>query len=325
MTATIIPVTSEAQWLAERAKDVTSTEVAALYGLSPYVTEFELWHRKRDGVTEAPQDNDRMRWGQRLESAIANGVAEDHGWSVKKRAVYVRLDEFRLGASFDFEIEADLLNPLRLGVSRGPGLLEVKNVDGLIFRDQWLVVNDAREAPEHIELQLQTQLEVSGFEWGCIVALVGGNQAHTLIRQRDPQIGADIRRRVRAFWKSIDENKPPKPDFRADADFIIKQLRRNANAGEQITADAELENLLSVYRVQAAKQKEAEEARDAVKAEILMRVGTAAKVVSRLGTVSCGETKDSKGTLVTPDMVGTYVGARSGFRQFHFYPAKDSQ
>lgn len=317
MTATVIPVTSEAQWLAERAKDVTSTEVAALYGLSPYVTQFELWHRKRDGVTEAPQDNDRMRWGQRLESAIANGVAEDNGWSVKKRAVYVRLDDHRLGASFDFEIEAD--------AKRGPGLLEVKNVDGMVFRDQWLVVNDAREAPEHIELQLQTQLEVSGFEWGCIVALVGGNQAHTLIRQRDPQIGADIRRRARAFWQSVDENKPPRPDFRADAEFIIRQLRRNANAGEQLTADAELESLLSVYRVQAAKQKEAEEARDAVKAEILMRVGTASKVVSRLGTVACGETKDSKGTFITPEMVGTYVGARSGFRQFRFYPAKESQ
>lgn len=315
MSATVIPVTSEAQWLAERAKDVTSTEVAALYGLSPYLTEFELWHRKATGVTEAPMDSERMRWGQRLESAIAHGVAEDHGWQVAKRAVYTRLDDYRLGASFDFEIHGD---------PRGPGLLEVKNVDGLVFREQWVMVNDAREAPEHIELQLQTQLEVSGFSWGCIVALVGGNEAHTLIRQRDEVIGRDIRARTRAFWQSVDAGTPPKPDFRRDAEFIIRQLRGRADAGKSVDADPELDNLIAVYQRQSAAQREAEANRDAVKAEILLRIGDAAKVRSKLGSLSCGETKEAKGTLITAEMVGTYVGARAGFRQFRFYPAKET-
>lgn len=313
MTTTIIPVTSEAQWLAERAKDITSTEVPALYGLSPYVTEFELWHRKATGVVEAHGDSERMRWGRRLESAIATGVAEDNGWQVRKRDVYVRLDDLRLGASFDFEIDGD---------PRGPGLLEVKNVDGLVFRDQWHVANDSREAPDHIELQLQTQLEVSGFAWGCIVALVGGNEAHTLIRTRDEEIGRDIRGRARAFWQSVDSGTAPRPDFVRDSEFIIRQLRRHAGT-EAIKADAEIDNLLAIYQRQAAAMKAAEESRDAVKAEILLRIGTAAKVTSKLGTLSCGETKDSNGAFITADMVGTYVGGKAGFRQFRFYPTKE--
>lgn len=48
MTVEIIQITSEAQWLGERKKDITSTEIPALYGLSPYKTEFELFHEKRD-------------------------------------------------------------------------------------------------------------------------------------------------------------------------------------------------------------------------------------------------------------------------------------
>lgn len=34
MSTTTIEIVTEQQWLAERAKDVTSTEVAALYGLT---------------------------------------------------------------------------------------------------------------------------------------------------------------------------------------------------------------------------------------------------------------------------------------------------
>jgi len=313
---TTIEIVSEAQWLAERAKDVTSTEVAALYGLSPYVTEFELWHRKRDGVAVSIEDSERMKWGRRLESAIATGIAEDHGWQARKRNVYGRIDECRLGASFDFEV---------VDAARGPGLLEIKNVDRMVFLDQWHEGADGViEAPPHIEIQLQTQLEVAGYGWGCIVPLVGGNEAHTLMRDRDRDIGDDVRRRTAAFWRSVEAGTPPRPDFERDAGFIIDALRRHANAGETVDADTALEALLQEYADAAREAADAERRKNAAKAEALMLVGTASRVRSQIGAVSCGEVQDSAGTLITPDMVGTYVGARRGFRQFRFTPRKET-
>jgi len=103
MTIQRIEIENEKQWLAERAKDVTSTEVSALFGLSPYLTEFELFHQKRDGVTVKFEPNERMKWGNRLESAIAHGAAEDMGWNIAKFNVYMRVQEARIGSSFDFE------------------------------------------------------------------------------------------------------------------------------------------------------------------------------------------------------------------------------
>ena len=44
-------------WLQERMKDITSTEVSALYGLSPYLTEYELFHTKKDGVVVRIEEN----------------------------------------------------------------------------------------------------------------------------------------------------------------------------------------------------------------------------------------------------------------------------
>lgn len=64
MSVEVIQIESREQWLAARAKDITSTEIAALYGLSPYITEFELFHNKRDGVRTQITENERMTWGQ---------------------------------------------------------------------------------------------------------------------------------------------------------------------------------------------------------------------------------------------------------------------
>ena len=71
MTVETIPIVSQEQWHAERAKDVTSTQVAALFGCNPYLTHLELWHQKATGYVEEFDNNDRVRWGNRLEASIA--------------------------------------------------------------------------------------------------------------------------------------------------------------------------------------------------------------------------------------------------------------
>ena len=55
------------------------------------------------------------------------------------------------------------------------------------------------EAPEHIELQVQHQMEILGYEWTALTVLVGGNEQKVVLRNRDREIGADIRQRVKAF------------------------------------------------------------------------------------------------------------------------------
>lgn len=308
MTTTATQITSRDQWLAERAQDVTSTESAALYGLSPYVTEFELWHQKHSGATVDLTPTARMVWGTRLQDAIAAGVAEDMGWQAKRLDVYMRDEADRIGSSFDFEIVCR---------KRGRGLMEIKNVDLAVFRDEWIDGPSGIEGPQHIEMQVQHQMEVAGVDWCAIVALVGGNAAHVIPRDRDREIGQDIRRRVRAFWQSIEENRMPRPNYARDADFMFSLYGR-ADADVVLEADTETEDLLREYARLGAIGDE----RDAVKARILERIGRASKVLTSFGSLACGMTKESRGKEITPDMVGQFVGARAGFRQFRFTPKK---
>lgn len=307
-----IKITSREQWLSERAKDVTSTEVSALFGLSPYLTEFELFHQKRDGVIVTLEETQRLKWGQRLESAIAYGAADDMGWQIAKMDVYIRDQAARMGSSFDFEI---------LSSSDGPGILEVKNVDRLAYRQNWLDDGQGNiEAPEHIELQCQHQMAVTSRSWCALVALVGGNEQKIVLRNRDDAIGAKLRDKVIAFWERVQTGQAPTPDYNRDAEYIIKRSRANEN--EDLQADEGLAELIRLYQFAARECADIEKIKEKRKAEIIDRIGTASRVFTEFGTLACGQVQDAPEVVITPDMVGQSIGGRKGYRSFRFNSKK---
>ena len=304
-----IEIKNEQQWLEERLKDVTSTEVSALFNLSPYKTPFELYHEKRNGQVVSFKPNERMKWGTRFESAIAYGVAEDQGWTVQPMKVYMRDTEVRIGSSFDFEIISE---------EHGRGILEIKNVDSLQFKRKWR--DDGAggiEAPEHIELQIQHQMLVTGIHWCVLVAMVGGNTPKIVFRRFDPRVGDRIKMKVAEFWDSVDNGVAPSADYSRDAD-LIAQIYSQATDGEIFDAkgDAEIANLMSKYKQAKEQIGFYEKKLDEVKAQMLEKIGTASKVIGEWGSISCGRTKDSPGKAITADMVGTITGARKGYRMF---------
>jgi predicted phage-related endonuclease len=277
--------------------------------MNPYVTEFELFHRKRDKVIADFAPSQRMKWGLRLEGSIAAGAAEEMGWTIAPMGVYMRDADNRIGSSFDFQITNQ----------SSVGICEVKNVGADQFNKSWIDHGDGNiEAPPHIELQVQHQLLVSDLEWAAIVALVGGNELHVAIRRRDEQISKKIIAAVAVFWARVEDNKPPSADYSRDADFILQQLSSNVNAGESIVADESMEQLLENYRKASEELDAAEARKNAAKAEFLTKAGTASRVLSRTGTVSCGLSKSTPPKLITPDMVGQPIGGRSGYRMFRY-------
>ena len=298
------PINDRDTWLAARRADVTSTEVAALFGLSPYTTEFELWHKKSANSADDFTASERMRWGTRLESAIAYGVAEDRGWAVAPLAVYMRRPAERIGSSFDYEVVS--------GPEAG-AILEIKNVDGR-FGGQWA----EGEAPAHIEMQVQHQMLVAGRKKCWIGALVGGNTQVVLERAADPDVAALISSRVEEFWAQVAAGTPPRPDFARDADYIVRRLRGYADQAKAIEASPRVEALLESYLELGAQAAAVQGLRDAAKAAILMEIGDAARVTASFGSLSAAMTRAWPATVVTQEMVGTSIGGRSGYRNFRF-------
>jgi putative phage-type endonuclease len=57
---------------------ITATEIAAVVGLSPWMSRFTLWHKKA-GLPTAPfEPTPEMKWGSRFEDDVAEEFAERH-------------------------------------------------------------------------------------------------------------------------------------------------------------------------------------------------------------------------------------------------------
>jgi putative phage-type endonuclease len=296
----IIKIKSDEHWHSLRAEDLTSTDMAALFDMSPYLTHFELWHRKKEGVIPEFNSTERMKWGNRLEQAIAEGIAEDNDMVVEPMKDYYRNQDLKLGSSFDYSIES-------CKDFEGKGILEIKNVDSFIFKSQWQFNEDGVviEAPPHIELQVQHQLAVSGRDYAYIGALVGGNEHHILKRKADTAILSAITMKSMGFWDSIKDGKAPDIDYEKDADFLIS-LSQHAEPNTLIEANETVEELATEYREISSEIKRGESKKREIKAKILGQIGEAEKVTGSRFTISCGLTESKEIPAFT----------RKGFRNF---------
>jgi len=311
MSREILPYTDDASRNAERAKDLTSTDVAALFGVSPYLTPFELWHRKRGALQVDDVENERTRWGNLLQDAIARGFAEERGKVLRRMDEYMRVGDLRIGSSFDFggidEEQGSIWGP---GLVPGTGLeaqflVEVKNVDSLAFRRGWIETDFGLEAPAHIELQAQHQLLVADVRKCYIVALVGGNTLHVLERERDDVIAQRILDASVDFWRSTE---PPAPDFRQDAE-TISRLYGYSSAGKVIDADEYMLSLMAAYKEYGAVEAAAEKQKKACKAELLTLIGDAEKVIGEGYSLSAKTIGDKEIAAHT----------RKGYRDFRIH------
>lgn len=303
LTRTAHAFRNEAEWLDMRKLDVTSTEAAGLFDAGAYQnsrTFFELYNVKAGLLAPAAfEANDRVKWGNRLEAAIAAGIAEDYGLIVEPFKVYMRIEELRMGSSFDFKIvgladgysgDESVRDMFR---EFGHGIMEVKNVDGLQFRRQWLEDGENTEATPQIEMQVQHQLEVADIAWSLIAPLVGGNTPKAIIRKRDREAGEMIRAKVAELWVRIKAGNTPPPDFEKDAGTIGKLYANNNGTEIDLSDNERLIELCAQHEAAKIAKNDAEKRQKAAKAEILTIIEHAKTIHAAAFEIGAGTRKES--------------------------------
>jgi len=279
---------SKDEWLAARTQDITSTEISCLFDGNPYKTRFELWHQKKLGDVVSIPDTDRMKWGRRLEDAIARGIAEDEGWDVRAWNTYERIPELRLGSSFDFRI---LNNP--------KAVLEIKCIDGWVYKLAWLDDGGELEAPPHMEFQLQHEMLVSGYDRAFLYALVGGNEIIKIEREANPVMQERIIEEAQRFWDSIAAGEEPTPDYTRDGGNIRRKYSTtNPDTTLNAAGDDRFAQLCRADIEMSATAKAAKDTRDACRAEILDIIGHNEYAVTDGYRVSAKLTKAGRRSLL---------------------------
>lgn len=260
------PIDSEEHWHSLRAKNVGGSDIASLFDVSPYKTRFTLWHEKAGNVTEDNAGNSRTDWGKRLEPAIAEGVAEEMRWVLRKSRDYHTHDRVKgMGCTNDYDV---------IDHADGPGICEIKFVaEYATWKNDW---SDKR-APAGIEIQLQHQLACTECSWGVIAVFIGQAAALKIYeRKANPKVIGEIERRVEEFWQSIADGKAPDVSGTPDEWEALKSLYPKIEQSKSITiGDSRLSDIAQMWIYAKAQNYSSGKTLDECKVRMLGALGDA--------------------------------------------------
>lgn len=323
-------------WHALRLKNIGGSEIASLFGEEekpePDAEDvpagfsdslFSLHYIKSGAVKPRTIEVERVDAGIFFEPTIAAFAAARRGWKISKGRYATDDTTPGMGASLDYVIDnagADAAgvsvdgNVLRgiAGPLVGPGVLQIKNVDGIQFSRKW----KDDEPPLYILLQVQHEIACSGFQWAVLAAWVGGNSLKLYFYEPRPQIIAQIRQRVTEFWQRIKEGRPPAADGSDASSYVLRELypvlRNNEHAPIDLTGDNELPEILTELG-QANKQRlTAEKIEKARKEQIKQKMGDARYARCGSWVIKQGVTPANPGRTARP---GEIIGARAEVRK----------
>ena len=275
-----LAIGNDSNWHELRQSRIGASEVAALFGCG-YQSHFQLWHEKKGDLAHADySDNERIVLGRCLEAGIANAAGELYGYALTKADAYYTDDECPgLGATPDYFL-------VRQG---GEFPAEVKNASWGAFKDDWIIHEDGfTEPPLRFQLQVQTQLACTGAVAGLLIALISGDRIVRCEIPRHDEAIAEIRRRVRAFWDSIEANEEPPAEMPRDFE-AAKRVWPGGHASVDLRGDPDIEAWLEQLRELREVRKKVEADADVIEARVMRYCvdNDFAAISANAGRVSC--------------------------------------
>ena len=304
-----ISVRDQTHWHELRSQHIGASEVAALFDMSPFTTLWQLWMEKSGKLPpEDLSDNKSVQAGTFLESGIANWAA--HRWDMKIEKVvdyYTADDCPGMGASLDFQTDGG--HPVEIKWSA--------HGDGWEYEGDTITC-----APDNYVLQVLHQMACTDAEYGWLIALIR-NEPRRMKVPRSEEIISKIKSHVAKFWDSVRAGEEPPVDFDKDGDAVVRLL--DFVPISDVMLGTEHAHLFQKYLDNAKVEKEAKANKDAAKTELLAlcveemkKMNTSQdRAVAKCGDhkLSISTVKASVGTEITEQMIGTFYGARSGYKK----------
>ena len=254
----------------EWMQTMSASKVAAVLGLSPYMSRFTLWHQMAGTVAKEPT-NDAMRRGHYLEPAIRAWLADQITGKI-----------VRTGTWTHPEIPWATATPDGLafvgGARGGAQLVEIKSASN---GDEW-GASGTDEIPAGYRAQIMWQLFVTGATYCRVGALLPFLEFRQYQVKYDRAEAEWILEAVREFMDSLSTRTPPPLDGAESTYQTVRQLHPEIDDVEvevpyEIAAD-----FLAIKHYLGTMEAEERASR----AEMLARMGSAKRAVCNGVTIA---------------------------------------
>lgn len=214
-------------WLGQRRGGIGGSEVAALFGASPWASPYSLYLEK---IGEGAPDEDTvyLEMGRELEPMTIRRYEAATGRAVEPNKQSLEHAEHPL-----LRCTPDGFITLCDGRDER-GIYEGKIV-GIHNKTEW----DDGQIPIHVQIQAQHNMLVTGLRWASIAALVPGAKEPLIWRdvERDDKFCEKIVEVCQVFWHDhVLAREPPPTDAHSATTAALKRLHPH-DAGTMIQLD----------------------------------------------------------------------------------------
>jgi putative phage-type endonuclease len=235
----------------DRARYIGGSDAAAILGLSPWATPYQVWLKKTGQALPEPADKMRekvLKRGKKLEPYVLEMLVEeleDRGHEVEVLRVSTQDEQNRyqdadlpfLAAEIDAELKID-----------GEDVnAELKTVHAFQAK-QW-GEQGTDDIPPYYTAQTMHGLMVRPKRLAVVGALIGADDLRVHLVERDDDVIAGIRRMEVDFWRLVETRTPP-PEKTLD-DLALKFPTDN---GDEIALEGD-ELIHALLRLRAVKAK----------------------------------------------------------------------
>jgi len=207
-------------WYQARRDRISASEIAAVLGLSPWVSPFDLWWHKRTGE-DSQADNKDMRRGHRYEALILEDFAEEHPeLSLAPCGFVVNVDRPWQGCTPDslaYDSQGD--NAMVLDGSVPVAVVQAKSGAN---RSEWGEPG-TDEIPVHYRCQVLWEMDTLGLNVAYVPVVFGFEYREYVVEYHEADV-ALLREAAQAFLTSVREDRMPDIDSHTATARRLKRL-----------------------------------------------------------------------------------------------------
>ncbi|MGP5531187.1 YqaJ viral recombinase family nuclease [Psychrobacter celer] len=262
---------SRDEWLELRQSGIGGSDIAAILGVSPYATAYDVYQSKTQPVSE--DSNEFAYWGTVLEDVVAREFAKRSGLKVQNVNFMMRhpVHTFAVANIDRAVVNRDVSGNVRFkdGKLTTDQIVEIKTASEYVGKNWGLEESD--EVPDQYQCQAQWYMGVTGVDVCHMAVLIGGNKYRQYKIERHQEFIDYLFEAAESFWND-NVLAGVEPDATTLQNAKDKYPRHNPDTTLDVALDSEAAKVFEHYESLKAQEKEVKAALELAQTDLICQI-----------------------------------------------------
>ena len=263
---------SREEWLKLRQSGIGGSDIAAIIGVSPYATAYDIYQSKVQPLSPGGM-NEFAYWGTVLEDVVAKEFSKRTGFKIQNVNFLMRHpDKPWAIANIDRAIvNRDVSGNVRFkdGKLTTDQIVEIKTAGEYVGKNWGNEESD--EVPDQYQCQAQWYMGVTGVDICHMAVLIGGNKYRQYKIDRHQDFIDYLFTEAEVFWVN-NVLAGVEPDATTLRNAKDKYPRHNPDTTLDVEPDSEAAKAFEYYELLKAQEKEVKAALELAQTDLICQI-----------------------------------------------------